>query len=77
MRWPLLLPIETFGLLVKCVSLTLRLAANMTAGHIILAVLMGFLTLGVGVWAVHAVMLVVLLALYLRRSNPYLLRLRR
>jgi F-type H+-transporting ATPase subunit a len=42
-RWPLLLPIETIGVAVKSVSLTLRLAANMTAGHIILAVLVGFL----------------------------------
>jgi len=42
-RWPLLLPIEMIGLFVKSVSLTLRLAANMTAGHIILAVLAGFL----------------------------------
>lgn len=61
-RWPLLLPIEAFGLLVKCVSLTLRLAANMTAGHIILAVLMGFLThafssigLKIAVWTPSAI----------------------
>lgn len=43
-RWPLLLPIEAIGVLVKPISLMLRLAANMTAGHIILAVIMGFLT---------------------------------
>ena len=45
-RWPILLPIETIGLVVKSVSLTLRLAANMTAGHIILGVLAGFLGYG-------------------------------
>ena len=45
-RWPLLLPIEIIGVLVKPVSLTLRLAANMTAGHIILAVIMNFLAMG-------------------------------
>ena len=43
-RWPILLPIEALGLVVKCFSLMIRLAANMTAGHIILAVLSGFLT---------------------------------
>jgi F-type H+-transporting ATPase subunit a len=48
-RWPLLLPIECFGLVVKAVALTLRLAANMTAGHIILAVLMSFLTASLSV----------------------------
>jgi F-type H+-transporting ATPase subunit a len=44
--WPLLFVIELVGLLIKPFSLTIRLTANMTAGHIILAVLMGFLTVG-------------------------------
>lgn len=43
-RWPLLFPVEVLGLFVKPFALMIRLAANMTAGHIILAVLMGFLT---------------------------------
>jgi F-type H+-transporting ATPase subunit a len=43
-RWPLLFPVEFMGLFVKPFALMIRLAANMTAGHIILAVLMGFLT---------------------------------
>lgn len=41
-RWFVLWPIEFAGLLVKPVALTIRLTANMTAGHIILAVLMSF-----------------------------------
>lgn len=43
-RWLILWPIEFLGLLVKPVALTIRLTANMTAGHIILAVLIGFLS---------------------------------
>jgi F-type H+-transporting ATPase subunit a len=41
--WPLLFVIELVGLLIKPFSLTIRLTANMTAGHIILAVLSSFL----------------------------------
>ncbi len=52
-RWPMLLPIEVIGIFVKPFSLTIRLAANMTAGHIILAVLSGFLTASVS-WMVGA-----------------------
>ncbi len=43
-RWGLLWPLEVAGLLIKPFALTVRLAANMTAGHIILAVLSSFLT---------------------------------
>ena len=48
-RWLILWPIEFLGLIVKPFALTIRLTANMTAGHIILAVLAGFLTLEMGV----------------------------
>jgi F-type H+-transporting ATPase subunit a len=41
---PLIWAIEIFGFFIKPFALTIRLTANMTAGHIILAVLMGFLT---------------------------------
>ncbi len=41
---PLIWVIEIFGFFIKPFALTIRLTANMTAGHIILAVLMGFLT---------------------------------
>src|SRR6185295_10378794 len=52
--WPLLFVIELVGLLIKPFSLTIRLTANMTAGHIILAVLMGFLTVAIDSVAVSA-----------------------
>lgn len=43
-RWFLLLPIETLSMFVKPFALTMRLAANMTAGHMgILALMLGFI----------------------------------
>ena len=48
-RWIVLWPIEFIGQFVKPFALMIRLAANMTAGHIILAVLAGFLTLSMGI----------------------------
>lgn len=44
--WPLLVPIEIMGTIIKPVALALRLFANMTAGHILLAVLFGFAEMG-------------------------------
>lgn len=40
---PLLVPLEIFGLLAKCFALAVRLFANMMAGHVLLAVLVGFI----------------------------------
>ncbi len=40
--WPIMVPVEVMGLFVKPFALALRLFANMTGGHIILAVLLGF-----------------------------------
>jgi F-type H+-transporting ATPase subunit a len=40
---PLLLVIEILGLFVKPVALMIRLAANMTAGHIVIVVMLGFI----------------------------------
>ncbi|MEM1329265.1 MAG: F0F1 ATP synthase subunit A [Planctomycetota bacterium] len=40
--WPLMVLIETIGIIIKPVALALRLFANMTAGHILLAALLGF-----------------------------------
>ena len=40
---PLIVPIETISLLSKPFSLTIRLAVNMSVGHIILKVLGGFI----------------------------------
>ncbi|MCL2312237.1 MAG: F0F1 ATP synthase subunit A [Firmicutes bacterium] len=40
---PIMIPIEVLGLVIKPFSLTIRLFANMTAGHIILFALLGLL----------------------------------
>ena len=52
--WPLVWVIEFIGLFTKPFALTVRLFANMTAGHAILAVLFGFM-LGVGHYANFAI----------------------
>ncbi len=40
---PLLIPVEIIGLIAKIFALAMRLFANMIAGHILLAVLVGFI----------------------------------
>lgn len=40
---PLMVVVEIFGMLAKIAALAIRLFANMTAGHILLAVLIGFI----------------------------------
>ncbi|HEX9943935.1 MAG TPA: F0F1 ATP synthase subunit A [Thermoanaerobaculia bacterium] len=40
---PILVPVEITGVLAKTFALTVRLFANMVAGHILLAVLLGFI----------------------------------
>jgi len=44
--WPLMVPIEILGTFIKPVALALRLFANMTAGHILVAVLFMFAVMG-------------------------------
>ncbi len=46
--WALMIPIEIVGTAVKPVALALRLFANMTAGHILVAVLFSFAVTGLG-----------------------------
>ena len=41
--WPLMFVIEVVGLLVKHIVLAVRLFANMFAGHVVLAVILGFI----------------------------------
>jgi F-type H+-transporting ATPase subunit a len=41
--WPLMLVVELIGLVAKPFALAIRLWANMTAGHIVLLVLLGFI----------------------------------
>ncbi len=45
--WPLIVPVEIVGTFVKPFALAIRLFANMTAGHILLAALLGFMATGV------------------------------
>lgn len=40
--WPLMVPIEIMGTIIKPVALAIRLFANMTAGHVLMAVLFSF-----------------------------------
>lgn len=49
--WPLMVPIEILGTLIKPFALALRLFANMTAGHILVAVLFMFAVSGLGLFA--------------------------
>ncbi len=46
--WPLMIPIEILGTFIKPIALALRLFANMTAGHILVAVLFMFAVQGIG-----------------------------
>ncbi len=39
---PIMVPVEILGMLIKPFALAVRLAANMTAGHVLIAVLIGF-----------------------------------
>jgi F-type H+-transporting ATPase subunit a len=45
--WPIIVPVEIVGTFVKPFALAIRLFANMTAGHILLATLLGFIAVGV------------------------------
>jgi F-type H+-transporting ATPase subunit a len=44
--WPIIIPIEILGTIIKPAALMIRLFANMTAGHILVAVLLGFASQG-------------------------------
>ena len=48
--WALMFVIEVSGLLIRHVVLAVRLFANMLAGHIVLAVILGFAVEAVGAW---------------------------
>jgi F-type H+-transporting ATPase subunit a len=53
LAWPLyilLIPIELIGMLARPFALTMRLAANMTGGHIAILVLLSFVFLFTGVF---------------------------
>ncbi|MFT5422648.1 MAG: F-type H+-transporting ATPase subunit a [Phycisphaerales bacterium] len=46
--WPLMITIEIAGTFIKPIALAIRLFANMTAGHILLAVVIGFVPMSLG-----------------------------
>jgi F-type H+-transporting ATPase subunit a len=46
--WPLMFVIEVAGLLIRHVVLAVRLFANMFAGHVVLAVILGFILMAMG-----------------------------
>ena len=46
--WVMLFAIEIMGLLIRHIVLSVRLFANMLAGHIVLAVILGFVTMAAG-----------------------------
>lgn len=48
---PIMVPVEILGMFVKPFALAVRLFANMTAGHVLLAVLIMFITAGFGALA--------------------------
>ena len=69
--YPLLVPLEVIGMFVRPFALTMRLAANMTGGHIALLAIMSFVfifaelygrAVGVGIGAVIVVPLAVLIS---------------
>jgi F-type H+-transporting ATPase subunit a len=49
--WPIMVPVELIGKFVVPISLALRLFANMTGGHIIVATLLGFVA-SLSMWKV-------------------------
>ena len=62
--WPIMIPVEIIGTFVKPFALALRLFANMTGGHIIVATLLSFvvaLATGLGDVAGHGLAIIPLL----------------
>ena len=79
---PVMLPVELMGMFIKPFALAIRLAANMIAGHILLAVLIGFvptafavsagLGSGIGVISVVSAIAVMALELFVATLQAYL-----
>jgi F-type H+-transporting ATPase subunit a len=80
--WPLMFLLEIIGALVKPFALAIRLFANMIAGHIVLAVIIGFtavlaggisgLGVGVGIVAVAGATAISLLELFVAFLQAYI-----
>ena len=80
---PIMIPVEFLGMLVKPFSLAVRLAANMTAGHILLAVIISFVAMAtaalgvgggvaVGVVSVISAVAIMVLELFVALLQAYL-----
>ena len=79
LMWPILLFLEMIGYVTKCFALCIRLVANMSSGHILLAVLLGFaqggrgwMTAAVGVPAGVGVVALMMLELMVALLQAYL-----
>lgn len=77
--WPVLLFLELIGYVTKCAALCIRLVANMSSGHILLAVLIGFaqgargwMNLAVGVPVGLGVVALMMLELMVALLQAYL-----
>ena len=46
--WPIMIPVEIMGTFIKPAALAIRLFANMTAGHVLLAVIVSFVVKSIG-----------------------------
>jgi len=53
--WVLMLVIEVAGLFIRHIVLSIRLFANMLAGHIVLTVILGFILQALGSWLIMVV----------------------
>jgi F-type H+-transporting ATPase subunit a len=80
---PVMLPVEFLGMLIKPFSLAIRLFANMTAGHVLLAVIISFTatvgasmgyvgSIGIGLIVVPAGVALMLLELFVASLQAYL-----
>lgn len=52
LMWPIMIPVEIIGYCIKPFALAVRLFANMTGGHLIIAVLLGFVKAAFELWGV-------------------------
>jgi F-type H+-transporting ATPase subunit a len=81
--FPIMVPVEILGMIIKPFALAVRLAANMTAGHILLATLGGFVPLAflnlgrggglaIGTVSVIASVVIMMLELFVALLQAYL-----
>jgi F-type H+-transporting ATPase subunit a len=79
---PIMVPVEILGMIVKPVALAIRLFANMTAGHTLVAVLISFTTMaaaagyaalaGIGIIVVIGTTAIMLLELFVAFLQAYI-----